>query len=243
MRSRLLRVRDLTPEDRRRMFELISRSFHGVTRERFAADLEEKNRVVLLEGESGRLRGFSTLLFYRAWTGGERANVVYSGDTIIDPDSWHASLLAPAWINAVRRLHRERPAPRLLWLLITSGYRTYRFLPVFCRRFHPRHDRPTPPAVARQTTELARERFGSRYDPASGIVRFAQPQVLVEKLRGIPAGRLANPHVAFFERVNPGHEAGDELVCLTSLDDDNLTRAGRRMLARGRKLCRLEVAA
>ena len=59
----------------------------------------------------------------------------------------------------------------------------------------------------------------------------------------IPPGRLANPDVAFFARVNPGHEAGDELVCLTTLDDDNLTRAGRRMLARGRRLCELEVAA
>ncbi len=49
--------------------------------------------------------------------------------------------------------------------------------------------------------------------------------------------------MAFFARANPGHEGGDELVCLTSLDDDNLTPAGRRMLARGRRLCRLEVAA
>ncbi len=143
----------------------------------------------------------------------------------------------------MRRLHRERPAPRLLWLLLTSGYRTYRFLPTFCRSFYPRHDRPTPPEVARLIDELARGRFGRRYDRAAGIVRFAEPQVLVEELRGIPPGRLANPDVAFFARANPGHEAGDELVCLTSLGDDNLTRAGRRMLVRGRKLCRLEVAA
>ena len=243
MRSRLLRVPALAPRDRERMFELMRRSFLGVTRRRFDADLDEKNRVILLEDGDGALCGFSTLLFYRAAVDGEPTNVVYSGDTIIDPDSWNASILAPAWINAVRDLHRRRPAPRLLWLLITSGFRTYRFLPIFCRRFYPRHDRPTPPDVARLMAELARERFGRRYDPASGIVRFGEPQVLIEPLRGIPEGRLANPDVAFFVGVNPGHEAGDELVCLTTLDDDNLTRAGRRMLARGRKLCRLEVAA
>ncbi len=243
MRSRLLRVRDLTEGDRKRMFELMCRSFDGVTLRRFAADLEEKNWVILLEEEGDGLCGFSTILFYRAPRSGGAANVICSGDTIIDPRSWNASVLAPAWINAVRRLHLERPAPRLLWLLITSGYRTYRFLPIFCRRFYPRHGRPTPPAVARLTAQLARQRFGRYYDPATGIVRFAEPQALVETLGGIPPGRLANPDVAFFARVNPGHEAGDELVCLTTLDDDNLTRAGRRMLARGRRLCELEVAA
>ena len=243
MRSRLLRVPDLAPRDRERMYELLSRSFLGVTRRRFEADLAEKNRVILLEDGAAALCGFSTLLFYRTELEGEPANVIYSGDTIIDPDSWNASILAPAWINAVRDLHGRRPAPRLLWLLITSGFRTYRFLPIFCRWFYPRHDRPTPPDVARLMAELASERFGDRYDPASGIVRFDEPQVLAESLRGVPDGRLANPDVAFFVRANPGHEAGDELVCLTTLDDDNLTRAGRRMLARGRKLCRLEVAA
>ena len=135
MRSRLLRVPDLAPRDHERMFALLSRSFLGVTRRRFDADLAEKNRVILLEDDGGGLCGFSTLLFYRTAVDGEAANVVYSGDTIIDPDSWNASILAPAWINAVREEHRRRPAPRLLWLLITSGFRTYRFLPIFCRRF------------------------------------------------------------------------------------------------------------
>lgn len=242
MRSRLLDVANLGAADRERMFRLLCRSFTGVRPGRFAADLAEKNRVLLLE-EEGALRGFSTLLFYRTALAGEAVNVVYSGDTIIDPRSWNASVLAPAWINAVRQLHHDRPASRLLWLLITSGFRTYRFLPIFCRRFYPRHDRPTPRAIDRLIAELARERFGRRYDRATGIVRFAEPQVLVEELRGIPPGRLANPDVAFFARANPGHEAGDELVCLAALDDDNLTRAGRRMLARGRKLCHLEVAA
>ncbi len=242
MKARLLRSRDLLQRDRDLMFNLLRRSFLGVSEQRFSSDLDEKNWVILLEDGDG-LRGFSTFLFYRAPAGGKTANVVYSGDTIVDPASWNASLLAPAWINAVRYLHHERPEQRLLWLLITSGYRTYRFLPVFFRHFHPRHDRPAPAAVAQLTAVLARERFGSHYDPATGIVRLAEPQVLVEELRGIPPGRMANQDVAFFASANPGHEAGDELVCLTDLLDNNLTRAGARMLARGRRLCELEVAA
>ncbi len=188
--------------------------------------------MLLLE-EPGGLQGFTTMLFYRAEDRGETVNVVYSGDTIVAPEAWGSSVLAPAWIAAVQRLHRQRPAAGLVWLLIASGYRTYRFLPVFCREFFPRHDRTTPPAAAELMTRLASERFGSAYDPDAGIVRFAEPQVLAPELRGIPAERLRNPHVAFFARANPGHDRGDELVCLTELADANLTPAGRRMVARG----------
>ena len=81
---------------------------------------------------------------------------------------------------------------------------------------------------------LAIERFGNTYDPRAGIVRLSEPQVLARGLRGIPAERLKNPHVAFFARANPGHSRGDELVCLTELADGNLTPAGRRMVRRGK---------
>ena len=65
------------------------------------------------------------------------------------------------------------------------------------------------------------------------MVRFPEPQRLRGDLAGIPPGRRKSPHVDYFARRNPGHADGDELVCLTELSDDNLTPAGRRMVARG----------
>lgn len=232
MRGRLVPTEELSGGDRAAMFELFGHAFEGARRQRFETDLAGKNQVLLLEEKGVGLRGFSTLLFYRA---DEGFNVVYSGDTIVSPEAWGNSVLASAWIGAVKRLHRERPADRLIWLLITSGYRTYRFLPVFWREFFPRFDRPTPPDARALMGRLAGERFGHAYDPRSGIVRFAEPQVLAPELRGIPAERLKNPHVDFFARANPHHAAGDELVCLTELADSNLTRAGRRMVERGER--------
>ncbi len=142
MKAVLRRVSSLTPGEREGMFELFGRCFDGTCRQRFEADLEDKNRALLLADDGGALRGFSTLAFYRTAAGGEPINVVCSGDTLVDPAAWGTSVLAPAWIAAVKRLDQERPAARLLWLLITSGYRTYRFLPVFWRQFYPRHDGP-----------------------------------------------------------------------------------------------------
>ncbi len=233
MKGRLLPTRDLDRGRRAAMFELFARSFENACRRRFEADLEEKNWVLLLEEPGAGLRGFSTLCFYRAADRGEALNVVYSGDTLVAPEAWGSSVLAPAWIAAVKRLHRRRPAPRLVWLLIASGFRTYRFLPVFWREFFPRHDRPMPAEAGELMARLSGTRFGDAYDPDTGVVRLAEPQVLVRELRGIPAERLRNPHVAFFARANPGHARGDELVCLTDLADTNLTPAGRRMVERG----------
>jgi hypothetical protein len=234
----LERVDRLDEDRRRQMFALLQRHFDGVSAEVFAADLDEKNWALLFEDE-GELVGFSTLLLYPFVHAGETITVIYSGDTIVDPTAWGSTTLPRMWIDAVRRLHAEnRPANgpgqgRLVWLLITSGFRTYRFLPVFWRDFHPRHDATIPPDVAALRDALARERFGARYDTEQGVVRLGSPQALREHLASVPEARRSDPHVAFFLSANPGHGRGDELVCITELSEDNLTRAGWRMVRSG----------
>ena len=51
----------------------------------FLRDLSEKNWVVLLEDDSGALRGFSTFLIYATAVDRRPITVVYSGDTIVEP--------------------------------------------------------------------------------------------------------------------------------------------------------------
>lgn len=212
------------------MYELLSRHFDGVTPDTFQRDLAEKSCVVLVEDAAGRLRGFSTFLMYATAVAGRPLTVVYSGDTIVEPSAWGSPALPRAWIRAVHAMRSEYPAGELYWLLLTSGFRTYRFMSVFCRTFYPNYGEPTPPEAQATLDALSRERFGSRYDPGTGIVRFAEPQILRDELVDVPEGRCGDPHVKFFVARNPGHAAGDELVSLTSLSDDNLSAAGRRMV-------------
>jgi hypothetical protein len=200
------------------------------------------------------LKGFSTLLLYRTQIRGQRLRMIYSGDTIIDPSIWNYAILPRAWIGAINALYRQEfydhedygqdlgsqalgqaweGAPnsspeRLFWLLICSGFRTYRLMPVFWRSFYP-HYQQAHPELARLLPHLAQERFGQRFDPRQGVVKLDSPQRLRDRLSGIPAGRELDPHVAFFDQCNPGHPRGDELVCLTEIHPDNLTRAGLRM--------------
>jgi hypothetical protein len=220
----------LSTSERDELFALLVANFEGVTALQFARDLDDKDWVLRIR-QNGRLIGFTTLKVYSTHFEGETVNVIYSGDTITEPDAWGSPALARGWIGLVRRLKADRASERWYWLLLSSGFRTYRFLPVFFREFWPRHDVPQPPShFARLLSHLARERFGERFHEPAGIVRFDHPQRLRENLASIPDGRRDDRHVAFFLERNPGHGDGDELVCLCDLSDTNLTAAGERMV-------------
>lgn len=220
---------ELTAAQKSEMFQLLAQHFDGVTPEQFARDLAEKNLALLLQrGET--LVGFSTLLAYTTDFDGAAVNVIYSGDTIVTPEAWGTTALPRAWVAGVESLRATLPPARCFWLLLTSGFRTYRFLPVFWREFFPRFDSPTPSSMQRLLDQLAAERFGAQFDHGAGIVHFPRPQRLRDGLHEIPSGRGNDPHIAYFLSRNPDHANGDELVCLTELCSDNLTAAGRRMM-------------
>ena len=117
-----------------------------------------------------------------------------------------------------------------------SGYRTYRVLPVFSDAFYPRFDKATPDDVQQLMHTIATERYGEKYDPATGVVQLDAPSILREGYRGIPENRLSDPNIAFFAERNPGHLAGDTLVCFCDLAPDTFTKLGRRMWRKGQTL-------
>jgi hypothetical protein len=227
---RLVPRDQLIPPLKSEMFRLLAQHFEGVTPEQFARDLAEKNLALILERQK-TIVGFSTLLAYSTRMENEPVNVIYSGDTIVTPAAWGTTALPRAWVAGVEALRASLPPGRCYWLLLTSGFRTYRFLPVFWREFFPRFDAPTPTDKQRLLNQLAREHFGANFDSDAGIVRFPHPQRLRAGLKEVPSCRETDPHVTFFLSRNPGHQNGDELVCLAELCPENLTRAGRRMMA------------
>jgi hypothetical protein len=235
LRGRVAGRQTLEPSTRDAMFGLLAAHFAGVDRVTFDRDLDEKSCAILLEDGAGVLRGFTTMLVYESRAAGAPVSVIYSGDTIVERAWWGSPVLARAWIAAALNV-AARDQPRdVYWLLLTSGFRTYRFLPVFFREFYPRFDAAGPTGSRGLLDRLACERFGQQYDAAAGVVRFERPQVLAPDLLTLPEGRIPDPHIAFFLQRNPGFVRGDELVCLTRIDERNLTPAGRRMAAPARE--------
>lgn len=213
---------------RRSMFVLLRSHFVGVDFETFEHDLLQKNWAILLEDHRGVLRGFSTLLVYAESLSGEAITVIYSGDTIVAREWWGSPALALTWLRAVRQIAPLYGTAQVYWLLLTSGFRTYRFLPVFFNEFVPRRNRASD-GEGVVLASLAAAQFGHRFDPATGIVKLEKPQVLAPELRDMPPGRALDPDIAYFLSRNPGYVRGDELVCLARIAEDNLTAAGRRI--------------
>ena len=238
MNSRLSHRDEWSASLKSEMFDLMSAHFVDMSRDQIDRDLDNKHWAVLVEDEASRLVGFSTFALYREEYCRRTVNVLCSGDTIVDRSRPPCTALLRCWIQSVERLKEADALEPLYWLLLVSGFRTYRFLPVFWKSFFPRQGQPIDGTSRELMNYIAARRFGSCFNPATGIVRFEKPQVLRRDLNGVPSNRLHDPHVAFFDERNPGHESGDELVCLTRLCRSNLTSGGLRMLqAQTQLLC------
>jgi hypothetical protein len=236
MNGRIVRIGDLGARTREAMYSLFCSQFSNVSSEDFERDLEDKNWVLLLTGADGRLTGFSSMDVFDQAFGDRELTLVYSGDTVVDSSTWSDSALSYYWMGAVDWLRRHHGKESIYWFLLVSGYRTYRFLPVYSEMFYPRFDKPTPGDVQALMHRMAEARFNGRYDPQSGIVRLDTPSILRDKFSGIPEHRMKDPHIAFFAERNPGHPEGDELVCFSALSEEKLTRLGKRMFSKGSKL-------
>lgn len=228
MIGKLLPREALSAEDVSDMFSLFSNFFEGVSERRFRADLDEKQWIIRFTRGSS-LCGFSSLRFSRHVHREKPIAVLSSGDTIMAPEGRSTTVLARTWIDAVNKLRDFYGESDLVWLLLVSGFRTYRLLPVFWQEFYPCHERSTPVSVQEQMHSVASTLFGAQYSQADGVVRFQEPQVLKPEHNGIPESRRDDPHVNFFVSRNPSHSEGDELVCWARLSHENLTEAGARM--------------
>jgi len=225
-------VGDLTRADRAAMLDLMRAHYDGVDAAGFDADLDEKDRAVVLRRD-GSIVGFSTLTELHCNVRSTDVTAFFSGDTIVAAAARGDAELARTWGRAVfedaARLRRAAPHRRVYWLLISAGYKTYRFLPLFFERYLPADGHTPDPFDEEVRHALARSRYGARYDAATGIVRLERPTPVRAGVADVDA-RRGDRHVATFVRLNPGHARGDELVCLTAVEHTNLTRAGRRVL-------------
>lgn len=219
----------LTSNNVEEMFRVFSRYYVGVTRELFERDLREKDSVILLVDGRRRIRGFSTARIIDLPMACGCGRAIFSGDTIVERSHWGDPALARAFIRLAATTKAQRPDEPLYWFLIVKGHRTYRYLPLFFKRFHPAWNGATSPDIQALMDRLANDRFGKCYDRSTGIVCFPKPSTrLSEWVAEIPDKDMDRPDVRFFLERNPGYRRGDELVCLVEIAESNLKPYARR---------------
>lgn len=220
----------MTTDHKESMFALHGRYFSRVHRDTFFHDMNEKDWVIVLR-DGPDIVGFSTLQLIPLRIQDTERIFLFSGDTIVDRAHWRDSTLAGCFGHFMLRLMAEHPTTPLHWFLISKGYRTYRFLPVFFNHFFPVHSGATPPDDAGLLHAVATHKFGAAYNPDKGVVRLAgQKDRLKPEMCEIPEGRVQDPHVRFFLERNPAYDMGDELACIAEISEANLNRYAWRVI-------------
>jgi len=206
-----------------RLYELFDRYYQRVDRATFERDHDEKDWILLLSDGNGVVQGFTTLMLYDLAVAGRRVRAVFNGNTIIDQSHWGDQELVRTWCRFMAELKAEQPEVPVYWYLISSGYRTYLFLPLFYNRFYPSCEQSTPPFEQALIDTLGRMKYPEEY--RNGVIHVNVPRECLDSEIAIPAPhKLENPHVRFFVEKNAGYLRGDELVCVAEYSVENTKR-------------------
>ena len=225
-------VAELDGQTRRAMCDLYLSSYEATNAELFEGDLRSKDEALLLHF-GPRLVGFTTLRVFDAVWQGADIRVVFSGDTVVDREHWGQQTLSLNWVRRMGHIKRMQPEKRLVWLLLVKGHRTYRYLHVFAKTFHPRegqHDAN----LAALASHLARQQFHEDYNAATGLVEFVPSRgQLKQDLAEPRPDEESRAGVAYFLQRNPAFRLGHELVCVCDVEEDNMKPMTLRLFRQG----------
>ena len=224
LKSKVLKISEISESDKQRMFNLMTQVYNGEDWNKFLSDMNQKNYALILYDDNSNIAGFTTIQVFEF----EGRIIIYSGDTVIEENSRGDIELMRAWWRFSYKIQQENPGQKVLWLLISKGWRTYKFFPMFLKEIYPTYKYETPSDTQDFIDRLSLYKFGNCYQ--NGLVIPKKPDMLKTGQNDIPYKRLEDEDVKFFLDKNPEFYKGNELVCLAELSVSNLTKAGLRLL-------------
>jgi len=222
LKGKSVAVKDLTDAQKKRMFEIMQAHYENISKGVFSADLSKKQDAILLCDEQGEIYGFTTLRLFHQ----NKVQLVFSGDTIVEPEYWSKNDLSQTWITKTMEYANDFDG-KTYWLLLTKGYKTYKLLHTFFNEFYPRYDAETPQDLQKIIDDFAISQYSDKYQNG---VYFEGKDFLKEEFDTINENKMRDKNTAFFLDKNPDYKKGNELVCLAEISTENLNRLGRKML-------------
>ncbi len=211
------------------MYTILSKYFLGTSFEEFEHDLSQKEIAIFITKEE-KIMGFSTLVCSTVEVNGNKTPVIFSGDTIVEQEHRNSAGLGIEVANYFDRVCK-RYNNTVYYLLSTKGWRTYKVLPFFFNKYYPRANREIPPQIREVRDAFCRAKYGDSYDAQKGlIIAKGDPQRLrSENLTDASYPERESEDIAFFFEQNPNYLEGTELVCIASIDEENITKRFKRL--------------
>lgn len=205
------------------MYKLHATYFDNTSFNKFENDFKEKQWCIIIYNDDNCLKGYSTIQLIKRTINNKDVIVIFSGDTLVAKDYWQTNSLVIGFSSFLNYIQEIEPHLAKYWLLITKGYRTYRFLPVYYKKFYPAYNVVTPSNIKQIINTICNEKYGARYNSETGLVLSShEGDYLNEDMNTIPEGKLRDPHVQYFLKQNPFYFKGNELACLTSISRTNI---------------------
>jgi len=212
------------------MFELMSQTYEGTSLEKIKSDLSNKDSILLLLDEQQHLQGFTTMQLFDFQFNNKHVKIIYSGDTVISEDFRGEMELMRAWWQFLCKIQQKNETVDIYWMLISKGWRTYKLLPIFFKKFYPNKKNETPADFQYFIDDLGAFKFPAEYK--NGLLVPHSPDYLKNGKNDVPSHRGNDSDIQFFLEKNPHFYKGNELLCVTKLHPNNLTNIGLRILHR-----------
>jgi hypothetical protein len=233
-----VKVKHLSASMKEDMFHLFCKYYENIHKSKFLKDLEAKEKVILLKDSSKIIRGFSSIVELEVYIGNKKVIGIFTGDTVIHDDFWGGIALSMEFFRNISRTKLKNPTTDVYWFLISKGYKTYLLLTNNFKNFYPRFDKEITAYHLEVINTLGEKLYGDLYDRQTNIIKAANK---FDKLKAdvAPITEIMiseNPNIAFFSKMNPNWEQGDELCCIGRVDlglaQKYLTRTFKKFLRR-----------
>ncbi|MBI5924799.1 MAG: hypothetical protein HY836_04300 [Aquabacterium sp.] len=224
-------IKSVTVSNIKQMYDIYASYYENTSLDIFLNDLSKKSGVILVTRKSDdKIVGFSTQTFFDIKVDGKRVRGIFSGDTIIEQAYWGNNALANTFYRRLIIERIKRPFTPFYWFLISKGYKTYLLMTNNFYNYYPKVDGNRGGRNERYhniTQAYCEALFPEAFDKEAMLLDFGQEYV---RLKGdvadiTPELKSANPHIAFFEKVNPSWRRGTEVPCLAACDYESLFRS------------------
>ena len=220
-------ISSVTVTNIKQMYDLYSKYYENTSLDIFLTDLSKKSGVILVtRAVDDQIVGFSTQTFFDLKVDGKRVRGIFSGDTIIEQAYWGNNALANTFYRRLIIERLKRPFVPFYWFLISKGYKTYLLMTNNFYNYYPNVNGKDD-QYRRVTEAYCQQLFPDAFDREKMLLDFGESYV---RLKGdvatiTPELVAANPHIAFFEKVNPSWRRGTEVPCLAACDYESLVRS------------------
>jgi hypothetical protein len=203
--------RALDGAGRRELWGFVAR-YEDLSFEDFERQCQELSRALIARHASGAIGGVAAARIFTVGRGADERTMVWGEWGFLDPPFRGRLILERGMLGGALPSLLRHPLRPVYFMAEAASWKGYLALARGFTHLWPRPGCSLPEAERRIVTQVLERRGDPDWDPARNVFHRGKPMTTVEDADRVPE-RLRALH-EFYRRENPGHAAGDSLLCV-----------------------------